>query len=123
MRNVFHSALAVFLVGTLAGCAVTEKSLRDKGMTPLSQKQLEERYSRPVKIAFHSAGGVRGTGTYTPDGTARLDSSNFSDTGVWRIKDGKFCGKYTRIRNGQENCFTFYKTGAKEYMSFDADGS
>ena len=123
MRRVFLGALAVMLFASFSGCAVTEKSLRDKGMSPQTQKELEERFSRPVKSSFQNVSGIRGTVTYTPDGTVRVDSPNIIDTGTWRIKDGKFCTKYTKIRNGEETCFTTYKTGPKEYTSFFADGS
>ena len=126
MRRVFVGALAVMLFATFSGCAVTEKSLRDKGMSPMTQKQLEDRYSRPVKMSVQTFTGVRGTAAFAPDGTVRLDLPNLpngSDTGTWRIKDGKLCTKYTNLRKGEEACFSSYKTGPKDYTSFDADGS
>lgn len=123
MRLTILGAVSVMLIITMYGCATTEQSLRAKGLMPQTQKELEERFSRPVKVRFDNNVGGRGTATYTPDGTARVEWSGGGDTGKWRISDGKVCVKWVKIRDGQEGCFTSYKTGAKEYTTFAQDGT
>jgi hypothetical protein len=123
MRLMVLGASSVMVLATMYGCATTEQSLRAKGLVPQTQKELEERYSRPVKVRFDNNVGGRGTATYTPDGTARVEWPGGGDTGKWRISDGKVCVKWMKIRDGQEGCFASYKTGAKEYMTFTPDGT
>jgi hypothetical protein len=123
MRLMVLGAASVMVLFTMSGCATTEQSLRAKRLMPQTQKELEERYSRPVKVRFDNNVGGRGTATYTPDGTARVEWPGGGDTRKWRIRDGKVCVKWMKIRDGQEGCFTSYKTGAKEYMTFASDGT
>jgi hypothetical protein len=92
-------------------------------MSPLTQKDLEERFSKPVKMQFDNNVGGRGVATYSPDGTARVEWPGGGDTGRWQVRDGKICIKWQKIRNGEEGCFTSYKTGPKEHMSFASDGT
>jgi hypothetical protein len=115
--------LAVAIIAAAAGCGITQKSLQEKGLKPVTQKELEERYARPVKISFVNDRRQSGTAEFTPDGSVRVSWSGGGDTGKWWIKDGKFCTKYSQIRNGAEACFINYRTGPKEYVSFNADGS
>jgi hypothetical protein len=122
-RIVLGGFVVLFAVALSSCATTTEKSLRDRGLSPMTQKDLEQRFSRPVNARFEAATGVAGTVAYTPDGSARLDAPNISDTGKWRINNGKACVTWTKIRQGQEGCFTLYKTGPKEYTSFASDGS
>jgi hypothetical protein len=115
--------LVLILVGTLCGCATTEQSLRAKGLTPLTQRDLEERFSKGVKVRFDNNTGGRGVASYKPDGTAQVEFPGGADTGKWRVKDSKICVTWTKLRNGEEGCFITYKTGPKEYTSFTADGT
>lgn len=123
MRRLPLAAIAAMLLASAAGCASAEKSLQEKGLSPLTQKQLEERFSRPRKVSFQSATGVRGTASYMPDRTARVEAPNLTDTGTYRVQDGKLCFKWATIRKGEEACFSYYQTGPKELKSIAADGS
>jgi hypothetical protein len=123
MRRFLFSAGFVLFFITLSSCALTEKSLREKGISPLSQSELQALYSQPRTIQGMDTTGVRGTGTYTLDGEARLQWSGGLDEGRWRIKAGKFCTTFPTLYNGQEHCFTVYKTGDNEYKFFNPDGS
>ena len=105
------------------GCATTEQSLRAKGIAPQTQKELEDFFAKPVKLSFTNDAGGRGTATYMPDGTTRVEWPGGSDTGRWQVKDGKICLTWTKLRDGKEGCFTSYKTGPKEYTSFNPDGT
>ena len=118
-----HLGVVLIFVATVSGCATTEQSLRAKKLAPLTQKELEERYSRQVKIRFDNNTGGRGIATYMPDGTAQVEVPGLADTGKWRVNDGKICVTWTKIRDGKEGCFTSYKMGPKDYMTFNADGS
>ena len=95
VRSIVLSTLLV-----LAGCAMTEQSLRDKGASPLSQGELEALFSRTRTIKWATNTGATGTGTYTKDGVAKLTWTGGGDDGTWRIKDGRFCTKYRTLRNG-----------------------
>ena len=121
-RLLFSAVFAAFFL-TLSSCALTEQSLRDKGISPLSQSELQALYARPRTIQGTSAAGDRVTGSYTPEGMAKLQWSNGGAEGSWRIKDGKFCTTYSTLRGGEERCFTVYKTGDNEYKSFNPDSS
>jgi len=87
----------------------SEQVLRGKRLAPLTQQQLEDRYARRVD--------ARGTLSVMPDGSVRV-SGSIEDTGTWRIKDGKFCGSYVKIRQGAEGCMTIYRTGDWELSYF-----
>ena len=123
MRRILLGAASVMLVASVYGCATTEQSLRAKGLVPQTQKELEDRFSKPVKLRFDNNVGGRSTVAYMPDGTGRVEWTGGGDTGRWRVKDGKICVTWTKVRDGQEGCFTSYKTGPKDYMSFNPDGS
>jgi hypothetical protein len=114
-------AAVVLIVAT--GCGVTQKSLQEKGLKPLTQKELEDRYARPVKSRWVNAQNQSGTAEATPDGTARLAWQGGGATGKWRIVNGKYCTTYPQLRGGNETCFAVYRTGPKEHVTFGADGS
>jgi hypothetical protein len=99
---------------------MSEQSLRAKGLAPLTQQQLEERYGRRVEARYESNMGAQGTLSVMPDGSVRV-SGTLEDTGTWRIKDGRFCGRYQKIRQGAEGCFTLYRTGDWEFSYFQSD--
>jgi hypothetical protein len=119
---VFGAILAVAFL-TLVGCATTEQGLRARGLAPLTQSELEALYARTRIIRGSSPDGLGLTGTYTQEGGARLDWGRGAAEGSWRITGGKFCTKYTGIRDGEERCFTIYKTGENEYKTFFPDGT
>jgi hypothetical protein len=123
MNRILLGAASAILVVSVYGCATTEQSLRAKGVAPQTQKELEERFAKPVKLRFDNNAGGRGTATYMPDGTGRVEWPSGSDTGTWRVKDGKICITWTKLRDDKEDCFTSYKTGPKNYVSFDSNGS
>lgn len=123
MRKLFLVAAGSALLATVYGCATTEQSLRAKGLAPQTQKELEDLFAKPVKLRFENNTGGKGTATYMPDGTGRVEWPGGSDTGRWQVKDGKICMTWTKLRDGKENCVTSYKTGPKEYTSFNPDGT
>ena len=95
----------------------SEQALRAKGLAPLTQQQLEERYARRVEARYESSLGARGTLSVMPDGSVRI-SGTLEDTGTWRIKDGMFCTKWAKIRQSAEGCLTQYRTGDWEISYF-----
>jgi hypothetical protein len=123
MKGMCFGAVCVATFVALVGCATTETSLRDRGLSPLRQSELEALYARTRTIRGTSADGLAVRGTYTQEGGATLDWGRGSDEGSWRISGGKFCTRYRVIRNGEERCFTVYKTGENEYQSFFPDGT
>ena len=123
MKRLLFNAVFAAVFMTLVSCATTEKTLRDKGLAPLSHSELQALHARTRTLKGTNANGVRGAGTYTTDGVAKLDWGTGEATGTWRIKDGKFCTTYSTVQSGAERCFTVYKTAENEYTSFNPDGS
>jgi hypothetical protein len=123
MKGMFFGAILAAVFLTLVGGATTEKSLRERGLSPLTQSELEALYARTRVIRGSSPDGLGLTGTYTKEGGARLDWGRGAAEGSWRIIEGKFCTKYKVIRDGEERCFTIYKTEENEYKAFLPDGT
>jgi hypothetical protein len=126
MHGIFSGAvLAAIFIG-LSGCAITERSLRQRGLSPLTQGELEALYSRTrtahgtIIMAGTTAEDVRWT--YTPDGVVKVDWRQGAAEGSWLIIGGKFCRTFQVINDGQEFCVTIYKTGKNEYNAFHSEG-
>lgn len=106
----------------LVGCATTEQSLQKRGLFRLTHGELEALWSRTRTTRFTiSEGRGTGTGTYASDGVAKIRALGRLHEGVWKIKDGKFCTQYATLRNGDERCYTFYKTGENKYQLIRPD--
>ena len=124
MRGVFISAVLFAFLVSVSGCATTaEQSLREKGLSPLTQTELEALYSGTPTVHGKTPNGGSGTATYTSDGVARFDFGKGVNTGSWRIEGGKFCVQYPNLRNGEDRCYTVYKIGDDQYQNFNPDGS
>jgi hypothetical protein len=123
MQGMFSGAVLAAIYVILAGCAPTEKALRERGLSPLTQSELEALYSRTWTFRGTLPEGLKWTGTYTPDGVVKVDWRQGADEGSWRIIGGKFCMTFKVILNGEERCVTVYKTGGNEYTAFNPDGS
>jgi len=122
-KTLLSSALMAIALLLVSGCATTEKSLQERGLTPLTHSELETLMSRTRTARWTTSKGVTGTGSYTQDGTAKLAWSGGGAEGSWRISGDRFCTKYPTIRGGNETCFSLYKMHENEYQSFFPDGS
>lgn len=60
--------------------------------------------------------------TFDADGKVSFSLGDFSDSGQWRVVDNGYCARWTRIRNGEERCFTVVKDGGT-YRVFGPDGA
>ena len=103
----------------------TEENLKKEGINPLSQAELETLFEGGLTISFK---GARASGTVIHHTDGKLEirwgpEPNQNDTGIYSLRDGKFCAKYTTIRDGKESCIKFYKVGDNKYMSFKQDGT
>ena len=123
MQGMVCGAIVAAAFLTLVGCATTEQSLRERGLAPLTHRELAALYTRTRIIRGSSPDGLGLTGTYTPEGGAKLDWGRGAAEGSWRITEGKFCTKYTGIRHEEERCCTIYKTGENTYKAFLPDGT
>jgi len=94
-----------------------ETALRAKGLQPMTQRALEERYSRPVTSRTENHLGFRGTTWFKPGGSVRRDAV-VDESGTWKIKDGMLCTSFQRIRQGADECRALYRTGDGEYAYF-----
>jgi hypothetical protein len=122
-KGMVVGALVAAAFLALIGCTTTEQSLRARGLSPLSQSELEALYARTRTIRGSSPDGLGLLGTFTQEGGARLDWGRGAAEGSWRITGDKFCTKYQGIRNGEERCVTIYKTGENAYKAFLPDGT
>jgi hypothetical protein len=114
-----------FVAGLLsmAGCAaMTEKTMREKGLAPMTQSELEAFYSRNRAFNFANYAGWKGNGTSHVGGTIAVNPQGADRfEGKWRIAGGKYC---TRFANEtKEDCLTVYQVSAKEQQVFFPDGS
>jgi hypothetical protein len=123
MQGLCFGAMWAVAFLVLSGCAPTEQALRARGLSPLTQSELEALYARTRTIRGSSPDGLGLLGSYTQEGVARLDWGRGAAVGAWRIAEGKFCTTYPSIRNGEERCVTIYKTGENEYKAFLPDGT
>lgn len=122
MKGMFFGAVLAATFMALSGCATTEKSLQARGLSPLTQSELEALFSQTRTLRATNAEGLTGTWTFTPDGVAQGGGGLESEEASWRITGGKFCTKDT-IGSGVEKCHGIYKTGENEYQAFHPDGS
>ncbi|MFP5460621.1 MAG: hypothetical protein ACLGII_03485 [Gammaproteobacteria bacterium] len=104
----------------LSGCAVTEKSMQEKGLRPTGEAELRAQFARERSFRWSNVRGS-GTGRTWPDGRAMVEFPGGSMPGAWRIDGGLVCSKYGDL---PELCLRSYKTGAREYQYFvPGDGS
>jgi len=126
MHGMFSGAVLAAMFIVLSGCAATEKSLRERGFSPLTQSELEALYSRARTVhgtvTMQGAKSVRVTWTYTPDGVVKIDWVEGAAEGSWWIAGGKFCRNFKVIDHGKEFCVTIYKTEKNEYNAFHSEG-
>jgi hypothetical protein len=74
------------------------------------------------KILSRGASGALFDLYFKADGTIDISGNSFSDSGVWRLSDQGYCATWTRIRAGEERCFTVAKNGLNLQV-FNPDGS
>lgn len=69
-----------------------------------------------------TASGAAATMRLDAGGKASISAGTTSDTGTWRLSDTGYCTTWSRIRAGQERCFTVTRTGSTLRV-FNPDGS
>jgi len=122
MKGMSFGAVLTATFLALSGCATPEKSLQARGLSPLTQRELEALFSQTRTLHATTAEGLTGTWTFTPDGVAKGGWGLVSAETSWRITGGKFCTKDTR-GSGVEQCHSLYKTGENEYQAFHPNGA
>ena len=113
----FHrgaTGAAVVSLALLSGCAVTEKSMQEKGLRPASEAELRSQHARERSFRWTTVAGS-GTGRTWPDGRAMVEYPGGSLAGTWRIAGGLMCSKYG---DAPERCLRAYKTGPREHQYF-----
>ena len=55
---------------------------------------------------------------YRADGTMTINvpEKNFTNTGVWSVEDGKYCGQWDGNRGGGKRCRILYHEGGDRYI-------
>jgi hypothetical protein len=93
-------------------CAVTQKSLQEKGLKPMTHAEREQRYSRQVKIRWVNERNQSGTGeyvaipTYPSNPATSVTLQHDPQTGGYKAgrviteegKDGKPVSKWAEIQ-------------------------
>ena len=77
----------------------------------------------PAQTISFKGARASGTVTHHTDGRVEIKWGSETDTGIYSIRDGNFCSKYTKIRDGEESCVKIYKVGDNKYKSFKQDGT
>ena len=67
-----------------------------------------------------TAGDARASTRLEPDGRASISAG--TDTRTWRLSESGYCTTWTKIRAGQERCFTVVRSGPS-FRVFNPDGS
>jgi hypothetical protein len=73
-------------------------------------------------LVGNTANGRRFFMRFEKDGKASISVGDFSDSGSWRPDDKGYCAKWTKIRNGDEACFSVVKNGSS-YRVLNPDGT
>ena len=110
--------MARFVMALLAFVTLSA-SAQQKGETFLTEKELRTLMSQTLTVDFFGY-NRRGTGVYQKDGTVRLNSTNWTAVGSWKIEGNKLCTNYTEVGSG---CNKLQKTGANSYKLIPDDGS
>ena len=105
-----------------AGCATHEVKIQESGARLLTQADLEAIFSNEVTFNYRTSQST-GSTTYKPDGTCKVTSGSFSDTGTYWIENGQYCAKWDTIRAGSVRCQRWYKVGDKEFHQVDSTGN
>lgn len=114
--------IATMLSLALASCKTAEESLKESGNKPLSSTQIQKLLANST-ISGTTSRGFDYAVYYKSDGTMRLKSRKYDETGKWRaVAPDKYCRVFPSLNNGQEICRHWYKTG-KSYRSVKMDGT
>ena len=114
--------MIVLFVSTLTSCALTEKSLKEKGAKLLGQQELVEFFSQDRVVNFSTQSGSA-KGYYFSDGSQKIEWPGGGDRGNYKIVNGQFCSSWKSARGGKEECYRIYHTENNEYVWFKIDGS
>ena len=117
-------AIVTCLALALGGCVTAKQKKLDLGISPMTDQELNSFFSKPIDASYYSSKRNNTIALqYSPDGSQKLISSNFSDEGTYTIINGEQCSKWKVIRNGAEKCTTWFDIGDNKYETFNRDGS
>lgn len=118
-----QAMLAAAAIALMAGCATSEADLQAKGLKPVTEAELRALFAERREGSFD---GPQNSGLieWKPDGTVSfgIPRGGFSDSGRYRIDGDTYCARMNKIRNGEEGCFRFYRTGDRTFTSVGTDG-
>ncbi len=112
MKRAIITFFTVALALTIIACAAHEVKLKEQGLQPMTQAELEQLFSKPVEFSF-STPETSGDLKYA-DGKSEGTWRQGSGKGTYEIKDGLFCSRWD-FRNMSERCFRVYKISDTEY--------
>jgi hypothetical protein len=109
-----RNPLALAIVALLPAVAWSQDA-------PISGKEIQDTWAGKELVAT----GVNGARLFMrleADGKASVSSASMSDTGTWRAHESGYCATWSRIRAGEERCFTVLKSGGN-FKILNPDGS
>jgi hypothetical protein len=117
-------ALLGFVAMFFSCAAVNEKTLKESGAKFLNQQDLIEFFKVERIGDLRDRQGRTAEIHYFPNGTRKLKYKGGGDEGPYRIeKNGQFCSKWKKLRDGAEKCYRMYRTGENKIVAVNIDGS
>lgn len=112
MRKGLLTFFAFLCVVVLLACTTQEARLKESGLTPMTQTELDHLFSKPLELSFTSPKGDMDI-KYADGkcvGTGRWGSGK----GTYEIKNGLYCSRWD-FHDMKEKCFKVYKISEAEY--------
>ena len=118
----------VAVVLLAAGCTVMEPvpvrepTPAEKGMTPLSGAEVKAILNK-ARYSWQAAQGATGTAITSGDGRVRVMWETGAVNGRIRFTETGYCSRFEGVRNGIEDCYRLYRTGAQDFTVVRQDGT
>lgn len=113
MRPIF----AVVSVLAVAACQTTSDAPVGEQLSPA---QIMAEWSGRSLQAFFPNSGRTTAVTFNEDWSLTVSVKDFQDNGTWRLSYSGYCSKWTKIREGKEECYIVRKNGS-EYRIYKMD--
>mgnify|MGYP006969394971 FL=1 len=122
--NSFHifrmSLLAAVTVA--AGCAVSEKAVKENGGKALTGVELREFFAGAGTMQWSNVRNNSGTMVFSQPDKIDVNWGTGSAKGTFRFTEDGYCSQYPTLREGKEICYRVYRTGKAELSVFTKDG-
>ncbi len=108
----------------LTGCVTAKQKKLEAGFKPLSNHELQTLFSKNNDATFVSnKNGMVTSMTYFKDGRQKFSNSKLSDEGNWRIVGDTVCSVWKELRQGAEECTTFFQSADNKFEVYKKTGT